>query len=231
MTHGELLDLAERVGPVLVFLVAITVVAEIADVAGVFDVAGHWAARLGRHRTPLLWLLLVLLVVPRDDRPQPRHHRGAADPGGHRRRPPARAHAVPFVMTTLWLANTAQLLLPVSNLTNLLCAAPLRRCWRRARGLRAARRRGRPWRSIAATVLVLAVLHRADLRGRYEPDAPPEPHDRVLLIVAGAVCVALGPAFVSGSPPPSRHPSRRWCWSVALGVRTGGRCAGSPCRG
>ena len=28
--------------------------------------------------------------------------------------------AVPFAMTTVWLANTASLLLPVSNLTNLL---------------------------------------------------------------------------------------------------------------
>jgi arsenical pump membrane protein len=28
--------------------------------------------------------------------------------------------ALPFAMTTLWLANTASLLLPVSNLTNLL---------------------------------------------------------------------------------------------------------------
>ena len=49
-----LAELAIRVGPVLIFLVAITVVAEIADAAGVFDVAGHWAARAGHGRT---WLL------------------------------------------------------------------------------------------------------------------------------------------------------------------------------
>jgi len=49
---GTLLaDLAIRVGPVLIFLVAITVVAEIADTAGVFDIAGHWAARAGDGRT------------------------------------------------------------------------------------------------------------------------------------------------------------------------------------
>ena len=47
----------------MVFLVAITVVAEIADGAGVFDVAGHWAAHAGRHRAWLLWLLFVLLAV------------------------------------------------------------------------------------------------------------------------------------------------------------------------
>lgn len=54
LTGSTLLDLTTRVGPVLVFLVAISVVAEIADAAEVFDVAGHWAARAGRGRT---WLL------------------------------------------------------------------------------------------------------------------------------------------------------------------------------
>ncbi|MEP6651292.1 MAG: hypothetical protein ABJA74_15490 [Lapillicoccus sp.] len=42
--------------------VAITVVAEIADLAGVFDVAAHWAARAGRHRVWVLWLLIVFLA-------------------------------------------------------------------------------------------------------------------------------------------------------------------------
>jgi arsenical pump membrane protein len=54
-----LTDLAIRVGPVLVFLIVITVVAEIADGAGVFDIAGHWAARAGHGRTWLLWLRCV----------------------------------------------------------------------------------------------------------------------------------------------------------------------------
>jgi arsenical pump membrane protein len=35
------------------------VVAEIADGAGVFEVAGHWAARAAHGRTWLLWLLSV----------------------------------------------------------------------------------------------------------------------------------------------------------------------------
>ena len=63
LTRADLVELVSRVGPVLVFLLAITVVAEISDRAGVFDVAGHWAARAGRHRTPVLWLLFVLVAV------------------------------------------------------------------------------------------------------------------------------------------------------------------------
>ena len=63
MNGAELGDVLLRVLPVLIFFVAITVVAEIADAAGVFDVAGHWASRAGRHRTPVLWLLFVLVAV------------------------------------------------------------------------------------------------------------------------------------------------------------------------
>src|SRR5664280_3871477 len=55
--------------------------------------------------------------------------------------------------------------------------------------------------AIGATVIVLAVFHRRDLRGRFRAEAPPAPHDRTLLIVAASVCVALGPAFVSGIAP------------------------------
>jgi len=45
------------------------------------------------------------------------------------------------------------------------------------------------------------VIHLRELRGSYRTEAPPAPHDRTLLIVAASVCVALGPAFVSGITP------------------------------
>ena len=205
----------------MIFLVAITVVAEIADIAGVFDVAGHWAARLGRHRTPLLWLLLVLLsclatiVLSLDTTAvllTPVVIAVARQLG---------LSAVPFVMTTVWLANTASLLLPVSNLTNLLALHHFSLLGLGSAGyLRLAL-----WpalASIAATVVVLAVLHRRSLRGRYELDAPPEPHDRVLLLVAGAVCVALGPAFVSGVTPAIPATIAAVVLAVVLGVRSRG---------
>ena len=200
MSGAELVDLATRVGPVLVFLVAITVVAEIADAAGVFDVAGHWASRAGRHRTWALWLLIVALscactVVL------------SLDTTAVLLTPVVIAVArqldispVPFAMTTVWLANTSSLLLPVSNLTNLLALHQFS-----ALGLGQAgyvRLSALPAVAAAlATVAVLALLHRKDLRGRYTPDVPPDPHDRALLVVASCVCVALGPAFVSGITP------------------------------
>ena len=120
MTVRALLDLATRVGPVLIFLIAITVVAEIADAAGVFDVAGHWAARAGRGRTWLLWLLVVglsclsTIVLSLDTTAV------LLTPVVIAVARQLRLNPLPFAMTTVWLANTASLLLPVSNLTNLL---------------------------------------------------------------------------------------------------------------
>lgn len=200
MTGTELADLASRVLPVLAFLVAITVVAEIADLAGVFDVAAHWASRAGRHRVWALWLLIVAIacastIVLSLDTTAVLLTPVAITVARQVGVPP-----LPFAMTTLWLANTASLLLPVSNLTNLLALHHMNLLGVGQRGyLRLS------WApalaAILATVALLAWRHRRSLAGRYAPDAPPEPHDRVLLWVAAACCVLLGPAFVTGVVP------------------------------
>ena len=141
--HRGCLDLVERVAPVVVFLVAITVVAEICRPGG-----GLRRRRpLGRARRAapvlVLWLLIVAARGGVHDRAQPRHDGGAADPGGDRRGPAGRPGAAAFAMTTLWLANTASLLLPVSNLTNLLALHPFAR-WASARRATCGSRCGRP---------------------------------------------------------------------------------------
>jgi arsenical pump membrane protein len=195
-----LLDLATRVGPVMIFLVAITVVAEISDGAGVFDVAGHWATRAGHGRTWRLWLLIVglsclsTIVLSLDTTAV------LLTPVVIAVARQVRLNPLPFAMTTVWLANTASMLLPVSNLTNLLAlhrfsALGLDHSGYISLALWPA------MAAIAATVAVLAAIHLRDLRGHYHPQAPPTPHDRTLLVVAGSVCVALGPAFVSGITP------------------------------
>ncbi len=196
----DLADLAGRVVPVLAFLVAITVVAEVADLAGVFDIAAHWAARAGRHRVWTLWLLVVAIacastIVLSLDTTAVLLTPVAITVARQVGIPP-----LPFAMTTLWLANTASLLLPVSNLTNLLALHRLNQLGVGQLGyLRLA------WApalaAIVATVALLALRHRRALSGHYSPDAAPEPHDKVLLVVAGVCCIALGPAFVSGVVP------------------------------
>jgi arsenical pump membrane protein len=107
---------------------------------------------------------------------------------------------LPFAMTTSWLANTASLLLSISNLTDLLALHQLNRlvvdqlsylrlAWAPATA------------AIVTTVVVLAVRHRAALSGEYVLDAAPEPRDRPLLLMAAGCRVLLGPAFVSGLLP------------------------------
>lgn len=59
----DALAVAERVWPILLFVVAVTIVAELAAVAGVFDALAARLARLARGRTLVLWLLIVALAV------------------------------------------------------------------------------------------------------------------------------------------------------------------------
>ncbi|TWS25766.1 arsenic transporter [Tsukamurella sputi] len=208
-------DVVAQVAPVLVFLLAITVVAEIAQLSGVFDAMGVLAARLGRGSVVLMWLGVVALAC-------------AAtivlslDTTAVLLTPVVLAAAsrlglapLPFAMTTVWLANTASLLLPVSNLTNLLAVYHLDGGVRAYLAL--------SWRpalvAIAVTVVVLWLLHRKDLRGRYAvPEFAPAA-DRVLFAVATIVCLALGPAFAVGVPPAVAATVAAVVLGVAVAVR------------
>ncbi|MGH8880876.1 MAG: ArsB/NhaD family transporter, partial [Stackebrandtia sp.] len=93
--------------------------------------------------------------------------------------------------TTIWLANTASLLLPVSNLTNLLAADRV--------ALEALEFAARMWlpqlAAIAATMLFLWVFYwrrRERDTDRYIPPPPltlAGPRERALFWVAGAACL------------------------------------------
>jgi arsenical pump membrane protein len=186
--------LVERIAPVLVFLIAVTVIAELADQAKVFDVAAREAAHLARGRVWRLWLLVVALAT------------GltivlSLDTCAVLLTPVvlsmARQLGIPpklFAFTTVWLAGTASLLLPVSNLTNLLALHQFRQLdtsfisvsWRPAIA------------SILITVVVLAALFHRDLRRTYGVPPTPPVEDKVLFWGSAGVCVLMGPAFVSG---------------------------------
>jgi arsenical pump membrane protein len=193
-------DVLRRIAPVLVFLVAITVVAQLAQNAGVFDAAAHFAARAGRGRTWALWLLMVLLATVSTIVL-------SLDTTAVLLTPVALALAIQvgispalFAMTTVWLANTASMLLPVSNLTNLLALHRFQ-----ALGLSTADYVSITWLpalvAVLVTVGVLAAMFRRDLSSRYDRPQRIVVEDRVLLWVAVAVCVALAPAFATGLQP------------------------------
>ena len=190
-------ELALRVGPILGFLVCITVVADLADGAGVFAAVARVASRLARGSVLELWLLVVGLAVLSTTVL-------SLDTTAVLLTPVVLALAAQldlnpalFAYTTVWLANTASLLLPVSNLTNLLAIG-------RLPGYGALDFAALMWPAAVATLLVtvavLALIFRRSLRGRYQQPAPEPVRDRVLLGIALVVCALLGPAFVVGLP-------------------------------
>lgn len=194
----DLVEIAERVAPILAFVVAVTIVAELAAKAGVFDVAAAWLARASRGRTTVLWLLVVALAVVATAFL-------SLDTTAVLLTPVvvavARANGLPplpFAFTTVWLANTASLVLPVSNLTNLLAlgrlpdSGPL--AFLALMGPSAAV-------AIVVTVGLLFVAHRRSLVGRFQPAPVPRVTDRMQLGVASSVVIILMPALVSGLEP------------------------------
>lgn len=194
---ADALTIGERVWPILLFVVAITIVAELAAAAGVFDLAGALLARLARGRTVVLWMLVVALGVIATAFL-------SLDTTAVLLTPVviavARANKLPpmvFAFTTVWLANTASLLLPVSNLTNLLAMHRLDL----SPGGFLALLGPSAVIAIAVTVLLLWISHRRDLRGRYVPVPIPRAADAPLLVATAVIVVGMLPFLVSGLEP------------------------------
>lgn len=184
-----------RIGPIMVFVTAATVVSHLADSAGVFRVLTRATARLARGRTVVLWLLVLLLTVLASVFL-------SLDTAVVLITPLVAALAVSagippiiFALSTVWLANTASLLLPVSNLTNLLA--------QQKAGLRPLEYAGTVWAPALVGIVVPALLlwlaFRRNLSGRYLPPSDPvEIPDRRLLVLSLVVLGLLLPALVSG---------------------------------
>ncbi|MFK3981897.1 SLC13 family permease [Micromonospora sp. NPDC050397] len=111
-----------RITPILVFLLSVLILAELAARAEFFDVLAARMAIVARGSYPALFGLSVALaalttmILNLDTTAvllTPVMLAVAARAG---------IAPLPLAMTTIWLANTASLLLPVSNLTNLLAA-------------------------------------------------------------------------------------------------------------
>lgn len=191
-----MLELADRAIPVLGFLLGMTLVAELADRAGLFRAVAALLVRWTRGSVPVLWLGIVVaailctaflsldttavlltpavLAVARRLRIDPR----------------------PFAYTCVWLANTASLFLPVSNLTNLLALS--------ARSLSTRALLAEMWLPGSVTVLVtvalLALLFRRTLWGSGRPArAAVQGRATPLLGAAAAVVAGLAAAILLGA--------------------------------
>lgn len=193
----QLEELAVRVGPILGFLICITIVADLANGLGVFATVARGAARMARGSVLRLWLLVVLVAVASTTVLSLDTTAVLLTPVVLALARQLDLDAGLFAYTTAWLANTASLLLPVSNLTNLLAVG-------RLSGHSSLEFAALLWpaalTSVVVTVLALALIFRRSLRGRYASPAPERVRDRALLVLAMVVCALLGPAFLIGFP-------------------------------
>lgn len=193
----DALELLERTGPVLVFVAALTVVAELCAGAGLFDAAAALAARLARGRRWVLWVLVVVLATVSTAVLSLDTTAVLLTPVVIALARRTHTPPLPFALAVLALANTASLVLPVSNLTNLLADHTLRRAgvdylalmWAPALA------------AIVLTVVLLAVRDRRVLRGSFDAAPPRRAADATLLRVAAATTAVMAVAFVAGVQP------------------------------
>lgn len=195
-----------RIGPLLVFLATVIVMAELTGRAEVFDAVASWVSRAGKGSYPRLFGLCVLfasaIAIALN-----------LDTTAVLLTPVMLALAtrvgiapVPLAMTTVWLANTASLLLPVSNLTNLLAADRV--------GLSSSGMAATMWAPQLASIVVTMVClwrfyWRRGRRGAdaYVPPAPLKPADPVLFRVCALACAGFLLAILIADVP---------LWSASL---------------
>ncbi|MDX6434747.1 MAG: hypothetical protein QOE54_7113 [Streptosporangiaceae bacterium] len=186
-----------RIAPLLLFLGSVIVLAELTKEAGVFDVLATRMARAGRGDYVALFFMCVAFASLTTMFLNLDTTAVLLTPVMLALAPKARITPLPLAMTTVWLANTASLLLPVSNLTNLLAADRV--------ALTAPRFAARMWlpqlAAIAATMLFLWIFFwRRGARGadRYTPPEPAAVDDPVLFTVTGAACLLFIAGILAG---------------------------------
>jgi arsenical pump membrane protein len=182
-----------RIAPLLLFLAAVIILAELAKEAEVFDVIAARIAMAGKGAYAVLFVLCVAFAALTTIFLNLDTTAVLLTPVMLALAPKARIRPLPLAMTTVWLANTASLLLPISNLTNLLAAGRV--------ALTTPRFIVRMWvpqlAAIGVTMLFLwAFYWRRGVRGadRYTPHAREPVRDPILFGVSGAACLL----FIAG---------------------------------
>lgn len=179
---------AARLGPVIGFLAAVLVLAQLCDDEGLFHACGAWMARgaAGRPRRLLVQVFaaasLTTAVLSLDATVvllTPVVFATAARLG---------ARAKPHVYACTHLSNTASLLLPVSNLTNLLAFAASGLGFTRFAALMAL-----PWlAAIGAEYVVIRRFFATDLDAGAEAPAPAGPREVPVFALVTVGCTLIG---------------------------------------
>ena len=186
-----------RILPLLLFLATILVLAELTAAAGVFDMVARRLAIIARGNFAALFVLCVAFAAATTIGLNLDTTAVLLTPVMLALARALKVPALPLAMCTVWLANTASLLLPVSNLTNLLAANRV--------ALLPAAFAARMGPAQAAALLVTGALlwlfyWRRGRRGadRFDVPEPFSPADPWLLRVAGTACLFFIAAILGG---------------------------------
>ena len=179
---------AEQLGPVIGFLAAVLVLAQLCDDEGLFQACGAWMARTaaGRPRRLLVQVFLaasaITAVLSLDATVvllTPVVFATAARLG---------ARPKPHVYACTHLSNTASLLLPVSNLTNLLAFAASGLSFTRFAALMAL-----PWlAAIAVEYVIFRRFFATDLDAGAQTPSATEPAELPLFALVTVACTLAG---------------------------------------
>lgn len=193
--------------PVVAFLGAVLVLAQLCDDEGLFEAAGAAMARAdtgpAHHLLRRVFVIAAVLTAALSLDATVLLLTPVVLAMARRRRAPMRPHAY----ATAHLANTASLLLPVSNLTNLLAFADTGLSFTRFTALMAA-----PWLAATAAVyLVFRWFFRRDLAAtpQHRSDEPPPPVPVFALTVLAATLAGFVLAETLGLAP---------AWAAAAGA-------------
>jgi arsenical pump membrane protein len=185
---------ARRLGPVIGFLAAVLVLAQLCDDEGLFQACGEWMARAsaGRSRRLLALVFAVAAVITAVLSLDATVVLLTPVVAATAARLDARAR--PHLYACTHLANSASLLLPVSNLTNLLAFAASGLAFGRFAELMAL-----PWLAVIGTEYVIfSRVFAADLDAGAQPAPAAAGGTRVPVFAVAVVALTLA-GFVIAS--------------------------------
>lgn len=175
-----------RIFPILVFLFFVVILAELTAEAEVFEVIAARVTIAARGRNAALFALCLVFAALTTIFLNLDTTAVLLTPVMIATALRAGINPLPLAMTTVWLANTASLLLPVSNLSNLLAIDQIK-----LGPLEFAARMALP--QLAALIVVAACLWVFYWRGNEPRYVPPKPHkaEHRPLFVSASVCCGV----------------------------------------
>lgn len=199
---GGLLPMADaeasvrRIAPLLLFLATVFVLAELAAKAELFHVIATRVTIAARGSNLLLFTLSIGFTAATTMFLNLDTTAVLLTPVMLLTAVKAGVPRLPLAMTTVWLANTASLLLPVSNLTNLLAADRVQ--------LSPLAFAARMWLPQLVALAVVAgclwLFYWRSAPDRYQPPHPHVPPDRRLYVAAALTCLGFIGGVLSGWP-------------------------------